>query len=152
MQMKMARESLSLKLFLVGTAAAILVSCLVAPVHGMAELTEQMMKARNVEELQAADHESRAEKVADRRLRQRMLQQQGLKDSLHILADQFGGVPGFYHGVASGTSPSFVLMFLAGRLVFSCWLNTCWWPSVCTNFDGAASISLSYQSMSRMLS
>jgi hypothetical protein len=120
MQMKMARESLSLKLFLVGTAAAILFSCLVAPVHGMAELTEQMMQARNLEELQGADHEYRAQKVADRGLRQRMLQQQKLADSLPILADQFGGKPGFYHGVASGTFPSF-LLFFAGRLVCSCW-------------------------------
>jgi uncharacterized membrane protein len=47
--------------------------------------------------------------------RQRKLAEQGLEDSPMILANSFGGTPGFYHGVASGMSlvvPAVVIVFV----------------------------------------
>ena len=79
-------------------------SCLLATVCGMAELTEEMMQAKDLDELLAAEGNQFAQKIANSDLRDRVLREEGLEDSMHILADYFGGEPGFYHGVASGKS------------------------------------------------
>lgn len=70
--------------------------------EGMVELTEEMLRAGSLEEFLQLEHNQSAVKEANANLRQRMLQNSGYPDSQHILADHFGGMPGFYHGVASG--------------------------------------------------
>jgi hypothetical protein len=76
-------------------------------VHGMMHLTPAMREARTVEELMEAEqHNHPNGGVGDessQNIRKRMLQEEGLVDSATILADHFENVPGFYHGVASGT-------------------------------------------------
>eukprot|EP00977_Amphora_coffeiformis_P009290 scaffold2103_cov185-Amphora_coffeaeformis.AAC.35 len=71
-------------------------------VRGMAELTEAMLTAKNLEELLALDQERRQTKAEAQLLRKRALAEHDLTDSEPILADMFGGEAGFYHGVASG--------------------------------------------------
>jgi hypothetical protein len=75
---------------------------LLVSVNGMAELTQEMMQARNLQELLTAEREHRQLKDQGRNMRSRKLQDQGLVDSEHVLADMYDGVQGFYHGVASG--------------------------------------------------
>ena len=74
------------------------IAMLMAPwgVSGMAELNAEMLQARNLEELLAAERQPEEHR---RRMRRQM---QDLPDSVPILADMFDGTPGFYHGVASG--------------------------------------------------
>ena len=70
----------------------------------MVDLTHEMLTARTLEDFEAAQKKHADESGLGKDLRQRSLAEQGLEDSKHILADMFDGVPGFYHGVASGMS------------------------------------------------
>lgn len=75
------------------------------PVESMAELTEALRTARTLDDLLEAEREHRQPKTFENmRIRKRLLQEQGLEDSEPILANSFGGEPGFFHGVASGES------------------------------------------------
>jgi hypothetical protein len=71
-------------------------------VLGMAHLTPEMVSARNLEEYLEAEAKDMAtpEEIQSHRLRK--LQEEGLEDSMTILADRYDDKPGFYHGVASG--------------------------------------------------
>ena len=72
------------------------------PVNGIVELTEAMPTASTLQELFDADGEHEHDKETSRTIRERLLQEAGVEDSEPILADYFGGEPGFYHGLASG--------------------------------------------------
>lgn len=74
-------------------------------VAGMADLTPEMFVAQTEEEMIAAIDKQR--ELHQKHLRQRLMMD---VDSEPILADKFSGKPGFYHGVASGTSFSFLSM------------------------------------------
>ena len=86
--------------------------------HGMAELTPEMLQARNYEELREAERGHRQTKDDSHHRRARLLQKEGLDDSQHILSDHFGGTPGFYHGVASGKYLYFAMpLYLRWRCI-----------------------------------
>lgn len=69
-------------------------------ITGMADLSPDMLQARNLEELEQAQ-QALWDDMAQERRNGRHLQE--LEDSQHILADHFNSTEGgFYHGVASG--------------------------------------------------
>ena len=79
----------------------LLLSLLFHSVAGMAHLTPSLLKAKTLQDLPVKGEPVEEEDPYE--IRQRLLLEGDQVDSLPILADHFdGGIPGFYHGVASG--------------------------------------------------